>query len=85
MVLTWEHKDPKDFRNASRRNILEGYQTISFVEREIESVTKENDCSFKAVDGQGKTWSGRKVVLAMGVDNMYLDIRGYAECWASGM
>ena len=85
MVLTWDHKDPENFRNASRKNILEGYQTITFVEQEIKHVSKENDYLFNAVDGQGEAWSGRKLVLATGVEDIYPDIDGYADCWVSGM
>lgn len=85
-VLTWDHKDPKDYRAAARANILERYQTIQFADVELKSIRKIEDGFFEATsDGNHHKWVGRKVVLATGTVDIYPDLEGYAECWAKGV
>jgi len=85
-VLTWDHKDPKDYRAAARANILERYQTIQIADVELKSIRKTEDGFFEArSDGSHHKWVGRKVVLATGTVDIYPDIEGYAECWAKGV
>ena len=87
-VLTWDHKDSKDFRAAARKNILDGYQTIQFEDVEVKTVRKNDTAEgglIEATDANGKTWQGRKLILATGVVDVYPDIEGYAECWISGV
>jgi gliotoxin/aspirochlorine biosynthesis thioredoxin reductase len=84
-VLTWDHKDPKDFRAAARENILTGYQTVQFEDTTIKTINQQDGGLFEAVDGNGETWLGKKVVLATGVIDVYPEIDGYAECWVTGM
>ena len=85
-VLTWDHKDAKDFRAAARKNILEGYQTAQFEETEVKTVKQLGEGGFfEVVDANGKEWKGKKLVLATGVVDVYPEIEGYAECWVKGM
>ena len=85
-VLTWDHKDPDDFRGAARQNILDGYETVQFVNVELKSIRKTDKELFEVVDnGEGKRWIGRKVVLATGSIDIFPEIEGYGECWSKGM
>ena len=85
-VLTWDHKDPSDFRGAARQNILDGYETIQFVNVELKSIRKTDKELFGVIgDGEGRRWTGRKVVLATGSTDMFLEIEGHRECWSKGM
>ena len=84
-VLTWDHRDPADFRQKGREDILRRYTTINFQDTEIKSVGKTEKEQFELKDVHGKTWTGRKLVLATGVRDVYPDIEGYDECWGLGM
>ena len=84
-VLTWDHRDPADFRQKGREDILRRYTTINFQDTEIKSVAKTEKEQFELKDVHGKTWTGRKLVLATGVRDVYPDIEGYDECWGLGM
>ncbi|KAG5806019.1 hypothetical protein H9Q71_009397 [Fusarium xylarioides] len=68
------------FRNA-RSEISERYKTISFEDREIAKVEKTSTGDFAATAVDGTTFTGRRVLLATGVTDLPLDIKGYAECW----
>ncbi len=84
-VITWDHKDPEEFRAAARNNIASGYETIIFRDVAVETLRKTEDGSFEVTDTEGKLWTGKKVVLATGVRDIYPDIEGYDECWVTGM
>ncbi len=84
-VLTWDHKDPNEFRAAARENIISGYQTTTFRDVAIEKLRKTEDGLFEATDKDNKLWVGKKVILATGVMDIYPDIEGYDDCWVSGM
>ncbi|KAF5253689.1 hypothetical protein FANTH_1381 [Fusarium anthophilum] len=80
-IPTWDHKDSANFRAATRKEILERYNTISFEDREIFKVEKTSAGDFAATAADGATFTGRRVLLATGVTDLPLDIKGYAECW----
>ncbi len=88
-VLTWEHRDAAEFRTAARKDILANYDTTSFEDIAIATVEKlqrdDGSSLFKAIDGSGKEWWGRKVVLATGIKDIMPNIEGYEQCWTSGM
>ena len=84
-VLTWDHKDPNDFRAAAKENILSGYQSIQFHDSAADKIEKTKDGLFLVTDRDGRLWEGRKVILATGVTDIYPDIKGYDDCWVSGM
>ncbi|KAF5984275.1 thioredoxin reductase [Fusarium coicis] len=66
---------------ATRKEISEGYKTISFEDREIAKVEKTSAGDFSATAVDGTTFTGRRVLLATAVTDLPLDIKGYAECW----
>ena len=84
-VITWDHKNPNDFRAAARENIVSGYQSITFRDVAVERLQKTGEGLFEATDKDGKLSIGRKVILATGVRDVYPDIKGYEDCWVSGM
>lgn len=84
-VLTWDHQSPAAFRKKGRDDLLKRYTTISFQDTEVKSVAKTTSGLFEARDAEGKSWLGRKLVIATGVKDVYPDIDGYGECWAKGM
>ncbi|KAI1246965.1 hypothetical protein MGN70_010850 [Eutypa lata] len=67
MVLTWDHKSPEDYRNAARKNILENYSSIQFVDVAVAEISKESDSYFKVrdantypnIDGYEQLWKKR--------------------------
>jgi len=84
-VPTWDHKEPRQFREAARKDLTERYNTTRFVESKVEKLTKLEDGSFEAVDATGKRYTGKKVVLATGSEDIYPDIAGYDDCWGHGI
>lgn len=84
-LAAWDHKSPEEFRREARERVLARYDTIRFEETDIKRVEKSAEGQFNAVDSLGKVWTGRKLVLANGVRDIFPDIEGYDECWATGM
>lgn len=82
-VPAWDHRDPAEFRSASLAG-LERYGSINVENVEIETVKQNGDGNFEA-SGAGKTWTGKKLILATGVEDIFPEIPGYAECWVSAM
>jgi len=84
-VATWDHKDPREFRSATRTEILKRYGTISFVDTPIERVEKGANEVFTATARDGRSWQGSRILLATGVRDLAPDIKGYGNCWGRGM
>ena len=89
-VLTWDHRDPAEFRAAARKDLLDRYSTTTAFEdvsiSSLKKMEREDGTSlFKAVDEKEKEWWGRKVVLATGITDLMPDIPGYEDCWVKSM
>lgn len=84
-VPTWDLRNTQDFREAARKDILEKYTTISFIKVIITSVEKQADGTFLARASDGRSFIGRKLVIASGVRDMAPDIEGYEDCWTKSM
>jgi thioredoxin reductase len=52
-VPGWDHKHPQDFRQTSRKQIEENYDTVQFVDVTVTSVEKKGDSSFHITDDTG--------------------------------
>ncbi|GMF66941.1 unnamed protein product [Aspergillus oryzae] len=76
-VATWDHSSPAEFRREARERILARYDTIQFENIEIKNVQKTSDGYFKAFDALDRVWTGRKLVLANGVRDIFPDIDGF--------
>ncbi|KAI0631670.1 thioredoxin reductase glit [Trametes polyzona] len=83
-VPTHDHKPPAAIRGAMKEELLGKYKTVSFVDasvlrvREAEADGKKR---FELDDSAGRTWTGRKLVLATGSRDVLPDIPGYKEAW----
>ncbi|ORY12583.1 hypothetical protein BCR34DRAFT_624223 [Clohesyomyces aquaticus] len=82
-VPTWDHRDPSDFRAAAKED-FKRYGSITIENIELESLKRRDDGLFEATANQ-KTWTGKKVVLATGVEDVFPAIPGYADCWVTGI
>ncbi|KAJ5187892.1 hypothetical protein N7449_010886 [Penicillium cf. viridicatum] len=71
--------------NVASESILSRYDTIQFENVEIKKVERNTEGSFNAIDSQDRVWTGKKLVFANGVRDIFLDIAGYGECWARGI
>ncbi|KAK8079449.1 thioredoxin reductase [Apiospora hydei] len=92
-VPGWDHQDPAAFRAAAREQVLARYETVRFEDCEVVRVAKMHGDEeggrdkgrgilFEAVDSDGNTFHGRRVIVASGVrDIMPDDIPGYADLW----
>ena len=85
MLPGFDHMSPAEYRTATTENITSRYHTVSIHNVTVETVKKTNDGIFEATDSNGGSWKGKKIILASGVEDIYPDIEGYAECWSNGM
>ncbi|KAL4741666.1 hypothetical protein BDV11DRAFT_203383 [Aspergillus similis] len=58
--------------------------TLHIINTTIVHIAQSAESHFKAVSGDGRTWHGKKLVLATGVRYLFPDIPGYQECWDAG-
>ncbi len=85
-INTWDHTNPRDYRAAARKELLSGrYKTVQIKDVALEQVVKLDSGLFKATDAQGKEWTARTVVLAVGSTDVFPDIPGYEQCWGIGV
>lgn len=82
-VPSWDHRDPAEFRAASLAQ-FERYGSVTVENVEVEAAKRNDDGTFE-VTASGRTWKGKKLLLATGVEDIFPDIPGYAECWVSGI
>jgi thioredoxin reductase len=85
MLPGFDHMNPAKYRAAAAENVTSRYHTVSIHNVTIETVKKTDDGIFEAMDNNGGRWKGKKLILASGVEDIYPDIEGYAECWSNGM
>jgi len=86
MMPTWDDKNPADYRATAKAELQERYADfVTFLDRKVTSVKKNEQGGFDAVDDTGEQWSGKKLVLATGVKDVYPNIPGYEECWVRGI
>ncbi|MCJ1401072.1 hypothetical protein MMC11_004284 [Xylographa trunciseda] len=85
LILTWDGESPAEFRAAARQNILARYSSILFRDVAVVRVAKTAEELFEAVDAQGRRWTGRKLIIATGMRDIFPAIDGYAACWGKGI
>jgi gliotoxin/aspirochlorine biosynthesis thioredoxin reductase len=83
-LSTWDHRSPKEHRDAARAEALDRYDTVKLHDSAVESIRK-TDKGFEAVSADGETWASRKLILASGVSDIMPNIEGYNSCWVKGM
>jgi thioredoxin reductase len=82
-IITRDHTHPQVIRDLARKDI-EKYRNATFVETRITKISKVED-KFVAENEAGNSWTGRTVVLAMGVVDLFPDLKGYKENWPLNM
>ncbi|KAM0813976.1 putative FAD/NAD(P)-binding domain-containing protein [Seiridium cardinale] len=82
MVPGWENRDPNEFRATAKQDVLANYSTIQFADVRVEKIEKKTDSHFLVSDASGKVWGFRKVILALGSENVFPSIEGYEQLWA---
>ncbi|KAI0886477.1 FAD/NAD(P)-binding domain-containing protein [Annulohypoxylon maeteangense] len=82
-VAGWDHQDPAAFRAKARAD-FERYGSVTVENVEVETIKQREDGLFEAT-ASGRTWTGKKVILATGVEDVFPAIPGYSECWVSGI
>lgn len=86
LIPGWDHKPPSDFRAAARSQMTDSYDVIRILEdTNVATAQKTEQGIFQLSDEAGRTWSGKKLILATGVEDVMLDIPGYAELWGKAM
>jgi thioredoxin reductase len=87
-VPSRDHVAPEDFRRISREQIESRYDTVWFEKATITKASKqlvgeEKYDGFELQDSVGKTYQGKKLILATGSRDVFPDIEGYKENWPS--
>jgi gliotoxin/aspirochlorine biosynthesis thioredoxin reductase len=81
---SWEGQDAAEYRAKTRSELfLTGL--VEFEDVAITAVKKMEDGLWQLTDINEREWLGRKIVLATGVEDVFPDIKGYTDCWVSGM
>ncbi|KAH7086002.1 hypothetical protein BKA63DRAFT_30722 [Paraphoma chrysanthemicola] len=85
-VASRDHTDPYYFRKTAREQIESRYDTVWFQQAKITNATKkvlgqDQYDGFEVQDSEGKTYEGRKLILATGSKDILPDIDGYKENW----
>ncbi|KAF3058466.1 hypothetical protein GL218_05718 [Daldinia childiae] len=80
VLPTWENQSPDELRRVSRKE-LSKTGLARFVNAQITTIKKPglNRTFFEVGDAYGKSWRGRKLLLAMGVEFVFPEIKGYEE------
>lgn len=85
-VSTWDHVNPGEYRTAARKELVGGrYDTVTLADVALRKIWKLESGEFEATDATGKTWRGRKLILATGVKDEIPSVQGYADCWPRSM
>ncbi len=86
-VASRDGERPAEFRRITREQIVK-YGNTTFVDITVISVCKEHVDGYdgyKATDVNGEEWTGKKLVLATGSQDIGPNIEGYAENWPHNM
>lgn len=81
---TWDHTAPSEFRAKALAELILGrYKTIEYVQTRVESIEKNDAGVFYAFDSTGKSWQGRKLLIATGVTDLMPNIPGFKDTWTN--
>ncbi|KAI3335720.1 hypothetical protein F4824DRAFT_489349 [Ustulina deusta] len=78
MTPGFNDKTSDEAREVARNEVL-ATGLVQIVPKKVVSATKLSDDMFEVVDADGKSWKGRKILLAQGVKEKYPAIDGFAE------
>lgn len=77
--VTQDGKPPSEITRLAKGQVLE-YPTVKFVSGLATEVSK-GLCGFEVKTWDGEIFSGRKLLLATGIEDILPDINGASECW----
>lgn len=80
----WDGVDSGDYRAAARAE-LEKTGLCSFIHADVLNIQLSELGLWIAKTRSGQQYSGKKIILATGTDEVYPNIPGYRDCWATGM
>jgi thioredoxin reductase len=76
--------DPEELRAVSRKQIEDKYsKQVAFFKTKIVSIAHRGREGFEAVDSANNIYTGRKLVLANGSEDIFPAIEGCKENWPS--
>jgi thioredoxin reductase len=78
LTSAWENKDPEKLREVSKAELLAS-GLVQFIPRKITMAEKTSKGIFEVKDEEGVKWRGRKILLSIGVQEIYPSIEGYTE------
>ena len=87
-VPSRDHENPIEFRRIAREQIESRYESVWFekttITRAARKIIGEDQYDgFELADENGKTYLGKKLILASGSCDVFPDIEGYKENWPS--
>lgn len=85
MLIGHDGETPANFRKQSRENLLSRHPNVSVEGTTITRVSQRAKGGFAVEDATGKTWVGKKLVLATGCEDIFPPIEGYENFWGKGM
>ena len=81
-VIAHDHQSPSSFRSQARSSILARYTGIEFKDTKIVHAEKL-ESGFRVTDEKGEQYTGRKLVLAVGVTDEMPSLPGYGALWGT--
>lgn len=87
-VLGHDGQKPELYRAGVVRDMMDKYDTITFVDTEVIDVKHIADgrrAFFRVKNRTGELWYGLKLILASGSKDILPDIDGYKDLWGRGM
>ncbi|OKL56657.1 hypothetical protein UA08_08292 [Talaromyces atroroseus] len=87
LIPGFDHVKPSDFRSKANDNLAANYpEQIAIHRTTVVKVQKDASTSeITLTDHSGTLWTGKKLILAVGVEDIFPAIDGYAECWGKGI
>lgn len=85
LIPGFDGEVPANFRATARANISSGYDCVSFRNVGVAAIQRAEAGLFELIDDHDQRWLGRKVILATGVQDVFPEIEGFAECWGRSM
>ncbi|KAF9695822.1 hypothetical protein EKO04_005989 [Ascochyta lentis] len=85
-VASRDHQDPYSFRQTAREQIESRYDTVWFQHAKITHAAKKQIGEdkyegFEVRDNEGQIYSGKKLILATGSQDIMPEIPGYKDNW----
>jgi thioredoxin reductase len=77
--ITQDGRTPKEISTLAREQVA-SYSTVTFVDGIAVSAAK-TDAGFSVTAANGNTFSGKKLIIATGIRDMFDGLPGLAECW----